>query len=252
MEDVESAINNIPEFSFFNKLDDVNSDNVDITSYLQVCDECKQSSSIDKYIRKIVQNYKDNKNNFNQESDIDYCTYFTYWLYKEKNAYNTNNPHLTLNIWNDCIPCVWEKLERERKFHNKPCNFDNANITYALVKVKKMLADMCIINKNMVLMKDIKSDRDKCVYFNKKMDDNLKFMLIYISTISSDATLKKNYFEINKNCSLKNVRTLFEKIDCPPDINTGCPEQKECDITAPKIENACSTELWTTKTVDPV
>ncbi|EDL42802.1 hypothetical protein PVX_106730 [Plasmodium vivax] len=223
-------------------LDYVKSDKVNISSYLQECEECKKLGSIHKYIRRIVKNYKDNENHFNQEFGNDYCRYFTYWLYKEKNEYNTIRS-LSLNIWNDCIPCVWRKLEKERKIYDKPCNFDDENISYGLVNIKKTLENMCIINQKMELMEDIMSDSKKCIYFNEKRNTDLRHMLMYISTISSDTILKRNYFEIDSNCSLKKVGSLFGKIDCPPDKSTECPEQKECDYPPQKIEKVCSPEV---------
>ncbi|GAB64532.1 hypothetical protein PCYB_021010, partial [Plasmodium cynomolgi strain B] len=69
-------------------------------------------------------------------------------------------------IWNECISCLWNKLENTRTHPDKKCKFENDIDSFAIVQIKKILDDMCLNEKKKDLISDI-SERDKCLNFNK-------------------------------------------------------------------------------------
>ncbi|CAI7718291.1 PIR protein [Plasmodium vivax] len=240
MTTLTKEIYEIPQIKLYNNLVYDESGEININEYLGQCNKCK-SSLIKKYVRKIVKNYEKYKSYLNEESYVKYCKYFIYWLYREKKFYITMQG--SPDTWNGCISCVWGMLEQKRNVSGKKCEFENVIDSFAVVQIMKLIDDICAINTQTALMNGIKSNKEKCIEFNKKRKNDLGDLFGHLSSIPNNIPWNERYFNVEKSCSDKKIYDLFAEIDCPPDESAKCPEQKECDNPSPKIEKVCSTEV---------
>ncbi|CAI7717629.1 PIR protein [Plasmodium vivax] len=236
---LQSEINKIPEIAFDNSLYADISHEENIDQYITGCFNCRDPFKQTKvFISKLARNYENYKKHLGKPSFIKYCKYLIYWMYTEKLKFLTNS--LLLNQWKNCIPCVWKKLEENNNIPKRTCDFDNEEISYSFVQVMKVLHEMCLIRGDAEVIESITSDREKCMQFNKKIKKNLKDMLLYISTISGETKLKENYFKLYNGCALRDVRTLFEEIECKSEETKSPPEPKACDTAPPSTEQECT------------
>ncbi|SBS98813.1 PIR protein [Plasmodium ovale] len=230
--DLENEINEIPEFTFFDNLDDSNDlESKDIDEYINQCDDCLSGNSIKSYARKVVRNYIRYKQNMNTNSHGIYCRYLNHWLLKEKYRFKTNN-FTQSNSWDKCIPLVWKKLEASHGNSGNKCIFDKENYPNAIVSMRRYLDKFCSIKEYLETTYLLNTDRDKCLFYNKKRDYYLKTILQHIASISSSTTFIKNYFKIHENCSFSNFDKTFPEIICPCDDTCMRDEQSEAEAEA--------------------
>ncbi|VUZ99441.1 PIR protein [Plasmodium vivax] len=186
----------------------------------------------------VLINYNKYKPHLKDDSYIKYCHYFKYWLYRERMSgflYSSNRNH-----WNDCIPCVWEKLEADNNRHSRMCEFDNEEFSYSFIQVKKRLNEICSIKENSNIVEAIKKDRRKCLDFNKKLNTYLIEMLLSLTTLSSDTKHMQKYIDINEQCSVKKLKTIFDELECQPEVFNQVPQTKTCGTLQPKIKESCT------------
>ncbi|KMZ77389.1 hypothetical protein PVIIG_05420 [Plasmodium vivax India VII] len=232
------AIKKIPEIDLYYKLSDVEYDNIQIYDYLRECQKCQNSFRIEEFIRKIIKNYDDYKDKLNDNSNYNnYCRYFMYWLYKEKNLYIAKQG--SQDTWNNCIPCIWNMLEKKRGDSGKKCEFENVIDSFATVQIIKIIDDMCIINTKTKLLNDITSDREKCLEFNKISKNYLVQILGHLLSIRNNISWKEAYFKIKKICSDGKIYNLFAERVCPSEESTKAKEL-ECSPPQPIIPQTCS------------
>ncbi|KNA02200.1 hypothetical protein PVNG_05523 [Plasmodium vivax North Korean] len=144
------------------------------------------------------------------------------------------------NYWDNCIPCVWKKLEADNNRHSRMCEFDNEEFSYSFIQVKKRLNEICSIKENSNIVEAIKKDRRKCLDFNKKLNTYLIEMLLSLTTLSSDTKHMQKYIDINEQCSVKKLKTIFDELECQPEVFNQVPQTKTCGTLQPKIKESCT------------
>ncbi|VUZ93237.1 PIR protein [Plasmodium vivax] len=239
METLDDAINKIPEIELYNNLSNVESDHYYVHNNLRECPQCKNTYPLNLFIGKITKNYNAYKEKLDDESNNNnYCRYFKYWLYKEKNLYNAMKG--SLEMWNDCIPCLWDMLNKKRAVSGKKCEFENENVSFAIVQIIKIIDDMCAINTQTTLMNEIKYNREKCIEFNNKSKKYLVDILRLLSSIPNNISWIHKHFKIENSCSNRKITDLFAEINCLPEVKEKCSEPKECDTPAPETQKECT------------
>ncbi|KMZ82862.1 hypothetical protein PVIIG_04613 [Plasmodium vivax India VII] len=235
----ESEIIKIPEIAFYESLYTEISDSEDIHQYIKGCVNCREPfTQTKKLILKLARNYEYYKKHLQDPSSFKFCKYLIYWMHTEKLKFPANS--LLLNQWKNCIPCVWKNLEENNNIRKGTCNFDNDEISYSFIQVMKLLHKICLIRGNAEVLKSITSDREKCMQFNEKLKRDLKNIILQFSSTSGEPKLRKSYIEIYDKCTLKDVKTLFEEIKCPPEETKTCPEPKPCDTAPPCTKQECT------------
>ncbi|SBT56332.1 PIR Superfamily Protein [Plasmodium ovale wallikeri] len=238
MSSLEEEIQQIPELTFFYNLDkEEDLQTSDINNYISECSKCSYNSTIEKCAHKTVRNYFHYKQHMNDNSYSKYCRYFNHWLLKEKYRFKTNNS-MQSNYWDECIHCISQKLEASHGNSGKKCIFDKENYPNAIVSMRRYLDKFCSIREYLETAYSLNTDRDKCLFYNKKRDYYLKTILQNIASISSSTTFNKNYFKIHENCSFSNFDKTFPEIICPCDDTCTKNEQPEAEakITCPLPE----------------
>ncbi|SCO71514.1 hypothetical protein PVC01_060005100 [Plasmodium vivax] len=239
MDTLYKEINEIPEIDLYNKLFNVTSGYSDIQDYYMECRECRQLTGIGEVIFKIIKNYNDHKHKLHDKSNNNnYCRYFMYWLYNEKSSYRVIRGDHDAK-WNDCISCVWNKLEKTITVPYKKCTFENDIKSFAIVQIRKILDDVCLIENKKNLISYM-SDRDKCLNFNKLKHDYLHSILKQMSSIPDNILWKKKNFNFVDGCSIEKALDFLQEKQCPPDETIRCPEPKACITVPPKTQEDCT------------
>ncbi|KMZ89363.1 hypothetical protein PVBG_06283 [Plasmodium vivax Brazil I] len=230
-------IGKIPQIKLYNDLVDGVSDEININDYLEHCNQCKSSHLIKTFVHKIVNNYENYKRYLEEESYVTYCRYFIYWLYREKNFYISSSG--SLDTWNNCIGCVWAMLENARTLSDKKCKFENDIDSFAIVQIKKILDDMCLIKKKKNLIPNM-SERDICSNLNKIKHYYLHLILIQMSSIPDNTVWKKKHFNFGNDCSIQQAYAFLQEKQCPSEVKERCPEAKVYDTRSPELQQHCS------------
>ncbi|VVA00100.1 PIR protein [Plasmodium vivax] len=145
------------------------------------------------------------------------------------------------SIWNDCISCVWNKLENTRTNTDKQCKFESDIDSFAIVQIKKIINDVCLIAKEKDLISDM-SDREKCLNLNKLKHYYLHVLLIKMSSIPDNSLWEKKHFNFGDGCSMKTAYDFLQEKPCPTEVKKSCPEPEVHTTLSPKPEQYCSTE----------
>ncbi|SCA81878.1 VIR protein [Plasmodium vivax] len=240
MINLEEEISKIPEIKFYNILLDVVAGTENVNEYLEKYTDCPCSNLEKKYITKFIKNYNIYKNYLTENSYEKYCSYFKHWLHREKLHIPRGNNNNVLNNWKQCVPCLLDKLEQENNKPNTKCNFKYEDFSYAFVQIKIILDNMCIIKEQNDLMEKIESNRELCISFNKKIDEYIKSLFRQLSSIPNNSSWKKEYFNIEKNCSDGKIHDLFAKIECPSDESNDVQKQETCLTPEAIIQQDCT------------
>ncbi|SBT54957.1 PIR Superfamily Protein [Plasmodium ovale wallikeri] len=212
---LEEEISKIPEHTFFHKLDDEeNLQSSDIETYMNKCSDCSSNTSIKEYSRKVIRNYIRYKEYVSDKSPTKYCRYLKHWLFREKYKFQSHNTHHK-DSWDKCIPFIWKELEKSHDDSGKKCNFDKENYPNAIVNMRRYLDDFCSIKEYLGEIEKIKLDRNKCLFYNKKMYSHIKIILRLIASISYNTNIKASYFTLDEKCSFSNFDKTFPEITCP-------------------------------------
>ncbi|KMZ95708.1 hypothetical protein PVMG_05308 [Plasmodium vivax Mauritania I] len=161
-----------------------------------------------------------------------------YWLYNERNSYLFKTGYQT-EIWDKCISCVWNKLEKTRDASNKKCTFENDIDSFAIVQIKKMLDEICLIEKNKNLISDI-SERDKCLNLNKIKYSYMRDLLLQMSSIPDNNLWKTKVFNLGDDCSIRKAYAYLREEECLPEEAISSPEPKACDTAPPETQQECT------------
>ncbi|SBS90787.1 PIR Superfamily Protein [Plasmodium ovale curtisi] len=216
----EEEIRKIPELTFFYNLDDeegLQSSDTDI--YINKCSECIPKSSIIPYARNTIRNYFRYKEHMNSSSHSKYCRYLKYWLYRERYKFSVNN-HMKSDSWDKCLPCVWKKLKDSHSNSGNICNWNNEKYPKAIINMRAYLDEFCSIKEYLNTKYTLVSDVDRCLYYNKKRNHYIKYILKYMASISGITEFIPSYFTIDENCSFSNFDKTFPEITCQSDCTT--------------------------------
>ncbi|SBT47247.1 PIR Superfamily Protein [Plasmodium ovale wallikeri] len=228
MSDLESKISKIPEFIFYNNLDETTeTEKIALSEYLSGCTSCTQYYPIESYIRKIIYNYDKLKDHFGNSSYSKYCRYLKYWINKKKKSYELTY-HSQKKYWNDCIPCLWKNLQAKNLNTHGKCDLDDEKYSNAILSMKRELDWFCSIKTELGNSQEIKTNREDCINFNNKKDYYLTSFLQMLSSIPNNTYLEPHFFDIDNNCSLSKISTIFSDITCPSDDNTQVVPTQDC------------------------
>ncbi|KNA02189.1 hypothetical protein PVNG_06064 [Plasmodium vivax North Korean] len=242
MMNLETEINNIPEIKFYNSLFHEPKETEIGSEYSQKYTDCHCSDLYKKHIIRFIKNYNSYKNHSIKNSYEKYCNYLIYWLYNEKLHISIINNNV-LNNWVQCVSCLLDKLEQEHNNHDKKCYFKNEDFSYAFVKIKIILDDMCTIKGRKNLMENVISNRELCISFNNKIDKYIEDIFDILSSISDNNPWKKEYFKIEENCFKGEIYDLFKKIECPPDETAKVQKQETCHTSEETISKVCTEHM---------
>ncbi|CAI7720285.1 PIR protein [Plasmodium vivax] len=234
----------VPDLIFYEELFNVNvSYDDDIGEYLR-CRDCTSTYLIEKYIRKIVKNFKQYHEKFKNSSNDKYCRFFKYWLYTEKNNYSIENQNKDSTHWVNCIHCVWKKLKTNYGLTNGICELDYDNYANSVINIRNNIDELCSIKDFTELESSSISYKDKCIYYNKSKEEFIIDLFKLIITISESTTLKKKDFHINNDCTLYNFYSHFQDKLCPsesadeqPTLTPRSCDKKPCSDDAYDFDN---------------
>ncbi|VVA00090.1 PIR protein [Plasmodium vivax] len=237
----QNLLNEIPEIKFYNKLHDETQDINNRDHYLNNCNVCYSSNYIKRYARKLISNYYELKAHINENSYNKYCRFFLYWLYRAKlQFYQTMyNRH---NNWKNCITCVWKNLEENANNHTGKCDFKNEDISFAFIKVKKALDEICSIKDKLTNNNEKNPDPEKCLHINSIKKYYLDDLLSNIGSISSNSSWNDAYFKIDSDCSLDKIYKYLSENQCSPKEIIQTLGSEECRTPAPEIKQDCTKE----------
>ncbi|SBT47241.1 PIR Superfamily Protein [Plasmodium ovale wallikeri] len=234
----ESKISDIPEFIFYNNLEETTqSRDIDIKEYMNTCNTCILPSPVESYIRRIIYNYNKLNSSLDESTYSINCRYLKYWVYREKKNYEIGNP-TKLSDWRNCIPCIWKNLQTKNINSHGKCDLDYDDFSNAIISMKRELDMFCSIKNHLGNSKEVHTNKEECITFNKKKDHYLNMILIYLSSIPNITYLKPQFFHINDDCSLEKVRTIFSGITCPVEDEKNVITSQDCTS---EIEAALST-----------
>ncbi|CAG9484559.1 unnamed protein product [Plasmodium vivax] len=243
MGNYDEEIQEIPEFVFHNNLYNVKDYyEIDIyNNYLISCPSCYKSYLIHDYIRKIVKNFNENEKYININSYEKYCRYFKYWVYNQKTDYLMKQSSNS-NSWDSCITCIFNNLKGTVNNSGKTCTWDNNSYSKTVDGIRRYVDKICSVRDKLGGLDKIKSDRERCLAYNKYTYRYMKEILLLISSIRDDNKLNGNDFNIDSKCSLKESDLFLPENICPPEINTKgegpqiCPcEDREPLACEPKV-----------------
>ncbi|SBT79059.1 PIR protein [Plasmodium ovale] len=226
MSDLQTKINNIPEWAFYAELDEATGYNdTDLSEYVRGCNTCTWDSSIKSYILKIIYNFDKLKHYFNKPSYSTYCRYLKYWVYSEKKNYEIRHSN-EKTFWNNCIPCIWKNLQTKNINSHGTCELDYDNFSNAIISMKRELDMFCAIKKHLGNTEELKTNKEYCMAFNQRKDYYVNLILKYLSSIPNKTYLEPKFFDIDDACSLKNIDTIFSDINCSIEEDCkSCPVQ---------------------------
>ncbi|SBT74158.1 PIR protein [Plasmodium ovale] len=220
-DELQEEINKLPEFTFSNNLDNANDlECNDIDSYMNPCSVCSSNDKLKAEICKITKNYRLYEQFRVHDSQNKYCRYFKRWLFKEKYRFEQNQGLNSSDL--------------------TKCNWDIENYPNSIVNTRSYLDDFCSIKEYLETTYSLNTNRDKCLFYNKKRQYYLKTILRYIASISPTTTFNQNYFKIHEDCSFGNFEKTFPEIICP--CNDTCSKDEkpkaESGATCPSSESA--------------
>ncbi|KMZ95692.1 hypothetical protein PVMG_05836 [Plasmodium vivax Mauritania I] len=234
----DEEIQEIPEFVFHNNLYNVKEYyEIDIyNNYLISCPSCYKSYLIHDYIRKIVKNFNENEKYININSYEKYCRYFKYWVYNQKTDYLMKQSSNS-NSWDSCITCIFDKLKSTGKSWGKTCTWDNNSYSKTVDGIRRNLDMICSVRDKLGGLDKIKSDRERCLAYNKYTYRYMKEILLLISSIRDDNKLNGNDFNIDSKCSLKESDLFLPDIICSTEknIEEGEPQNCSCEDREPPV-----------------
>ncbi|KMZ77288.1 hypothetical protein PVIIG_05333 [Plasmodium vivax India VII] len=233
----EEEIKKIPEFVFLEKLYKIEKYNdTYIQNYLNNCLSCSTLYSIHPYIRKIVKNFNENEEHFNNDSHEKYCRYFKYWVYTERTAY-LMKPSNNKFSWDNCITCIFNNLKGTVNNSGKTCTWDNNSYSKTVDGIRRNLDMICSVRDKLGGLDKIKSDRERCLAYNKYTYRYMKEILLLISSIRDDNKLNGNDFNIDSKCSLKESDLFLPDIICSTEknIEEGEPQNCSCEDREPPV-----------------
>ncbi|VUZ93041.1 PIR protein [Plasmodium vivax] len=228
MGNYEEEIKKIPEFVFLANLYKIEEYNdTDIHNYLINCPICNTLYSIRPYICKIVKNFNENEERFNNDSYEKYCRYFKYWVYYQRIEYLIKQPN-NRDLWDECITCIFHNLKGTGKNSGKICKWDNNSYSNTVVGIRRYVDKICSVRDKLGGINKIKSDREMCLVYNKYTYRNMMEILSLISGIRDDNRLNGNDFIIDGKCSLEVTDLFFPDDICPTEKNIQDREPQNC------------------------
>lgn len=109
-----------------------------------------------------------------------------------------------------------KKLEGENRDSGDKHVWNNMSYSNSVIKIRQFLDNFYSIRDKLGGVDKIKTERDRCLVFNKNMYEYKKDILVLISGIRDDSNLKEDYYKIHDTCSLKDIKNSSPPIIYPP------------------------------------